>query len=65
MNSCQFVEENDNLFFSFYKLLIKNKEIVNSTKNLLAVFYQIQLYFTIISTPEKFYDYFYKAAEKY
>ena len=65
MNSCQFVEENDNLFFSFYKLLIKNKEIVNSTKNLLAVFYQIQLYFTIINTPEKFYDYFYKAAEKY
>ena len=65
MNACQFVEENDNLFFSLYKLLIKNKEIVNSTRNMLKVFFQIQFYFIKINAPEKFYDYFYKAAEKY
>ena len=65
MNACQFVEENDNLFFSFYKILIKNKAIVNITKNLLAVFRQIHSYFNKINKPEKFYDYLYNAAEKY
>ena len=62
-NACQYVEENEELFYSFYKILFKNK--VNITKTMLIVFQKINDYMKDEKLRTSFYDYFYKSAEKY
>ena len=59
-NACQYVNENQHIFDTFYTILIKNLQRVNTTKYMLKIFITLQAYL-----EEKFSPLFLKAAENY
>ena len=59
-NACQYVNENQYILDTFYKILINNLQRVNTTKYLLNSFLTLQVYL-----KEKFSSLFLKAAENY
>ena len=59
-NACQYVNENQYIFDTFYKILMDNLKRVNTTKYMLNTFITLQAYL-----KEKFPSLFLKAAENY
>ena len=59
MNALQYVSENFDIFASFYKILVSNKQI-KVTSNMLSIFYSFLKYM-----KNNFYTTFYLAAQKY
>ena len=59
-NACQYVNENQYILDTFYKILINNLQRVNTTKYMLNSFLTLQVYL-----KEKFSTLFLKAAENY
>ena len=59
-NACQYVNENQYILDTFYKILINNLQRVNTTKYMLNSFLTLQVYL-----KEKFSSLFLKAAENY